>query len=231
MEKNNLWELILGGIAYLSIVVALYLIFLVAPEERVMGIVQKIFYFHVPSAWVAFLAFFVVFIGSIMFLFKRDYYWDAVSLASAEIGVVFTTIVITTGPIWAKTVWNAWWTWDPKLTTAIIMWFIYLAYVVLRLAAGEEEKTARFAAIFGIIGFLDVPLVFAAGRWWQKTFHPIIFNNSNGGLDPAMKPAFFVSLFAFTILYFYFLVKSTKINLAQREINRLKDAVNEKIYG
>ena len=231
MKSSTIWEVVLGGLAYFSIAFALYFVFIVAPEEKIMGIVQKIFYFHVPSAWVAFLAFLVVFIGSIMFLLKRDYYWDAVSLASAEIGVLFTTIVITTGPIWAKTVWNAWWTWDPKLTTAIIMWFIYLAYVVLRLAAGEEEKTARFAAIFGIVGFLDVPLVFAAGRWWQKTFHPIVFNNPSGGLDPAMKPAFFTSLFAFTVLYFYYLVKSTRINLVQREINRLKDQVNEKIYG
>ncbi len=137
--------------------VALWMALFYAPREMMMGDAQRIFYFHVPSAWIGFLAFFVVFTASLLFLRTRQRRWDALALASAEIGVVFTTLVLLTGPLWAKVVWGVFWVWDARLTTTLILWLIYVAYLMLRSSA-EGERRQRLAAVLGIVGFLDVPL-------------------------------------------------------------------------
>lgn len=148
-----------------AMLAAIYLIFMYAHIEKTMGVVQKIFYIHVSSAWCAFLAFFVTFAYSILYLVKRKRIFDTYAYVSAEIGVFFTTIVLTTGPIWAKSSWNTWWVWEPRLITTLILWFIYMAYIMIRQMDGVWDKKARLAAVFGILGFADVPIVFFAIRW------------------------------------------------------------------
>ena len=139
---------------------AIMLIFIYAPTEKMQGIVQKIFYFHVSSAITMFVAFFVVCVASIMYLWKNSDWWDAIALSAAEIGVVFCTLVLITGPLWARPIWGTWWSWDPTLTLTLVLWLIYVAYLMLRIETYDTRR-ARFAAILGIIGFIDVldPLV------------------------------------------------------------------------
>jgi heme exporter protein C len=223
-QKNKRLDQVLAWLAFASIAVALYLVFVNAPLEKTMREVQKIFYFHVASAWIGMFSFLVVFICSIIYLSTRDSKWDIFAYTSAEIGVIFTTIVLVTGPIWARPIWNTWWTWDPRLTTTLIMWFLYLAYGRIRSSLGEEEKRARFAAVFGIISFVDVPIVFFAARWWNS-MHPVVISGTQVGLAPAMKPAFFFSLAAFTVLYLYMWRTSIKTELLKAEIKTIKDNV------
>ncbi len=199
---------------------ALYMVFIFVPTEAEMGIIQRIFYFHVSLAWIAFLAFFVVFVGSIFYLWKRAKVWDIVASSSAEVGIVFTTLVLITGSIWAKPVWGVWWTWDSRLTSSLILWLIYLAYFIVRSYVTEDERRARFAAVVGIIGFIDVPVVALAITLW-RTQHPsaIIFE---GGLAPEMVWTLLVSIFAFTALYFLFFTERVLMKKDEDEIKRLK---------
>src|SRR5205823_2169850 len=133
----------------------------------VQGIVQRVFYFHVPMAWVSYLAFFVVLVASVMYLWKRDLTWDAVARASVEIGVVFTTLVLITGSLWAKPIWNTWWTWDARLTSTLVLWFIYVAYIMLRASTPDVERGARFGAVLGTTGFSDIPILRFSGQRWR----------------------------------------------------------------
>jgi len=214
---------ILWGLTSATIAVALYAAFLYAPTERTMGDIQRIFYFHVASAWIGFLAFFVVFVASIAYLATKAVKWDILAASSAEIGVVFSTLVLLTGPLWARPVWNTYWTWDPRLTSFLILWLIYIAYLMLRAYAGEEEKSARFAAVFGIIGFLDVPIVYASIRLW-RTLHPkpVIAGGGGSGLAPQMLTSLFIALGAFLVLYVTLLhlrIRLEKVNRAVRQLH------------
>jgi len=202
-------------------IAALYLIFLYVPTEETMGVVQRIFYFHVPLAWVSFLAFFVVFLGSILYLWKRNSKWDILASSSAEVGAVFTTLFLITGSIWAKPIWGAWWTWSPRLTTAMILWLIYLAYLLVRAYASDDQRGARFAAIVGIIGFIDVPIVALAITLW-RTQHPgpVVFQ---GGLAPPMLLTLLVSLAAFTALYLILVTQVAGLKKDRDEVMRLKE--------
>lgn len=203
-------------------IVALGAVFIFVPTERIMGIVQRIFYFHVSSAWLAFVAFAVVFVASILFLWKRKEKWDIVALSSAEIGVIFTTLVLLTGPLWAKPIWNAWWTWDPRLSTTVVLWFIYISYLMLRALTVGEEKGARVAAVFGIIGFVDVPIVFMSIRWW-RTIHPVVITTRDIGLAPQMIITVIVSIIAFTFLYIWLLSLRIAIEKAKRELKMIRN--------
>ncbi|MBZ4686649.1 MAG: heme exporter protein [Clostridia bacterium] len=223
MSKKLKGHTFLGWLTFAMIIFALYMALVHAPVERVMGVVQKIFYFHVASAWNAFFAFFVVFVASIIFLKTRNRKWDIIAKVSAEIGVVFTTIVLVSGPIWARSAWNRWWVWEPRLTTTLILWFIYLAYILIRSASIEEDKKGVLAAAFGIIGFLDVPVVFFAIRWWGSLYHPEVVKGSGGGLHPAMFQALIACVVAFTFLYFYFLQKGIFIELSRLRIEKIKE--------
>lgn len=194
----------LGLIAAVAVLVALGLVFLWVPAERIMGDVQRIFYFHVASAWNAFLAFLVVFVASIAFLRTGAHRWDILAFSSAEIGVVFTTITLITGPIWARPIWNTWWSWDPRLTTTLILWFIYLAYLVIRASAEGSQQQARLAAVFGIIGFVDVPIVFMSTRWW-RSIHPTLIQADKMNMEPSMVFTMVFAFVSFTILYAFLL--------------------------
>jgi heme exporter protein C len=219
----------------ISILTSFYLIFIYAPLEKTMREVQKIFYIHVSSAWVAFLAFFVVFVLSIMYLVTRKRIYDVYAGISAEIGVVFTTIVMTTGPIWARSSWNTWWAWEPRLTTSLILWFIYIAYIMIRQMDGAWDKKARLSAVFGIIGFIDVPIVFMAIRWWQSKFHPIVFgdspNQKGGGVEPEMLVALIAMTISFTLLYVVLLQKGVYLEKARIKVENWKEALREKMVS
>ncbi len=211
--------LAIGGSA---MVLNMYLIFMWVPTEKNLGIIQRIFYLHVPTAWVAFIAFFLVLIGSTGYLIKKSKLWDRLALASAEVGVLFTTVLIVTGVMWAKPVWGVWWNWDPRLTTSLILWLIYLAYLMLRSYAPSPEQGAKYAAILGIVGFLDVPIVYFSIKWW-RTLHPqaVIGPGSTGELDSSMRLLLLISTAIFTILFVHLL--TTRMSLRKME-ERLEEA-------
>ena len=219
--KDHIFRSGLLGLSFILFVEALYLVFLYVPTEETMGIVQRIFYFHVPVAWVAFLAFFIVFLGSILYLWKRESKWDVIASSSAEVGVVFTTLVLITGSIWAKPIWGVWWTWEPRLTTALVLWLIYIAYLIVRSFATDEQRGARFAAVVAIVGFIDVPIVALAITLW-RTQHPgpIIFQ---GGLTPPMLLTLIVCVAAFTTLYSLLLIQRVSMKNDEIEISRLQE--------
>lgn len=207
-----------------SIVAALYAAFLFAPTEATMGDVQRIFYFHVPSAWVGFLSFGTVFVASIQWLRTRRTWWDSLAVAAAEIGILFTTVALISGSIWAKSTWGTWWDWDPRLTTTLILWLIYVSYLMLRSAVENPSKRASLAAVVGIFGFIDVPVVFMSIRWW-RTIHPDVLTSSGSGMGSTMTIALMVCLATFTLLFVHFLRMRLKLELQREEVNRLKDAI------
>ena len=193
-----------------------------------MGEVQRIFYFHVGSAWTAFLAFFFVFLGGVLYLIKKNLFWDYLAAASAEVGVVFTTIVLVTGPIWARPVWNTWWPWgDPRVTTTLVLWLIYVAYLILRSSLGEGEKRARFSAVFGIIGFIDVPIVWLSIRWW-RTIHPVVITRTGANLEPEMFQAMMVSVAAFTVFFVALTCLRLAMHLHNSAAEEMAQAVRER---
>ncbi len=198
----------------------IYIIFDYAPVEKTMGIVQKVFYFHVASAWIGLLAFVVVFVSSIWYLWRRHHRINNVALASAEIGTIFISCTLLTGPLWAYPIWNTWWTWDPRLTTTLVLWFMYVAYIALQ-GGGATESRKRLAAVYGIIAFVNVPLVFFSARWW-RSIHPIVVSEEGIGLAPKMRIAMFVSLATFSLLYAYLLHLRVKTLELQERIKMLR---------
>ena len=185
-------------------VAGMYMAILYAPEEATMSHAQRIFYVHVPSAWVGFLAFAVVFAASVGFLWTRRRSFDLAAHTSTEIGVVFTTLAIASGAVWGKSAWGTWWTWDPRLTTTFMLWFIYVVSLMVRAYGGPGGQSARFAAVLGIVGFLDIPLIHLSVVWW-RSMHPLpVVVSSEGfgsGLPPEMLYALLVNVAAFTLLY------------------------------
>ena len=175
---------------------ATYQALVVAPTERTMGDVQRIFYYHVASAWTAGLLFFINFVASIVYLARRNQKVDALAVAAAEVGVVFCSIVLVTGPIWARPVWGIWWTWDMRLTLTLVLWLIYVSYLLLR-RFSSSGQTPVMAAVLAIFGTLDMPLVYFS-IWFFRTQHPQPVMGNGGSIDPRMLHAFFVNLIAFT---------------------------------
>lgn len=202
---------VLSWLSWLMLVVALYMSFFFAPTEQSMGHIQRIFYVHVPSAWTAFVSFAVVCIAGIFYLKSGKSKWDHVAHAAAEIGVLFITLVLLTGPLWARPVWNTWWTWDARLTTSFVLWLIFVSYLLLRRFIDDPQRRARFAAVFGIIGFIDVPLVYMSIRWW-RTLHPgvVIGGGEDSGLHPQMLTTLLICLAAFTLLFVTLLILRTR---------------------
>jgi heme exporter protein C len=178
---------------------ALHAALVSAPTEQTMGDVQRIFYYHVPSAWTSMILFFINFCASIWFLIKRDVVSDAIAVACAEVGVVFCTVVLITGPLWARPVWGIWWTWDARLTSTLVLWLIYVSYLILRRYA-TGGQTQVLAAVLAVFGFLDVPLVYIAIRWF-RTQHPqpVIGGGEGSGIDPHMMHALMMNWLAFMV--------------------------------
>src|SRR6058998_3557604 len=186
----------------LVMLAALAIVFLVVPTEADMGIVQRIFYFHVASAWVAFLGFFLVAGASAVYLWNGARAADRLAEAAAEVGVLFCTLVLVTGPIWARPVWGVWWTWDPRLTMTVILWAVYASYLMLRAFGGEDEAVQRYAAVLGIVGVLDIPLIMVSVRL-LRGIHPAVITRNEGGsglVDPWMRAGLVVSALALVLL-------------------------------
>lgn len=180
-------------VAALWMAAAGYAIFFIAPDEATMHAIQRIFYIHVASAWTAGVAFFVVALFGVLYLVKRDPRYDWAGIAGAETALAFTSVVLITGPIWAKPIWGIWWTWDPRLTSTFVLWLMYIAYLLIRTLVDDPQRRAILCAVYGIFAFADVPLVFMTIRWWRGQHpSPVIAGAQPGsGLDPTMRAVLF----------------------------------------
>jgi heme exporter protein C len=216
-------EYALGAITALSVLVWLWAAFFGAPTDALQGNVQRIEYLHVPMAWVAYLAFFVVFVASILYLWRRDARWDLLARASAEIGTVFTTLVLITGSLWGRPVWGTWWQWDARMTTTLILWFVYVAYLLLRSYTGISEGGARAAAVLGIVGFVDVPINYLSVTWW-RTLHPALQVPLGGTpqAPPSVVLTLMLGLLTFTLLYAFLSIQVYRLNAYARAAQLLR---------
>lgn len=216
-------------LTYVLMLIALYAIFIHAPVEKTMGLVQKIFYIHLPSAFLAYLAFLITFLASVLYLRQKDPKWDIIAHCSVEVGVIFCTIVLITGPIWAKPIWNVWWTWDPRLTTTLILWFVYAAYLMLRRTVNENQR-ANLSAVFGIIGFVNVPITFFSIRLW-RTIHPVIITTHGINISWPMKVTLIATFVAFCFLFFSLLISRIKLEYLKMRIEGIKGIMEEMNYS
>jgi len=202
----------------------IWLIFMVAPTDSVLGHVQRVFYFHVPIAIMSFLAFFAVFIASLGYLIKRTPKWDAIAHASAEVGVVFVTLALLTGIIWARPIWNTWWTWEPRLTTTMILWLIYVAYLMVRSYAPSQSKGAIYGAVVGILGFIDVPIVYYSVVWWRSIHpSPVVgpFAQADA-LDSTMAWILLYSFITFVFFFAYMVMERIELRNTEEALGRIR---------
>src|ERR1700678_4019220 len=211
--------IIVGALIFFAGYAALFL----APDVKTMHVIQRIFYFHVPS-WIAmFIAFSIVFIANIAYLATRKSNWDCLGVSAAEVGVVCCTIGLATGPLWARPVWGIWWTWDARLTTTFILWLLYISYLLLRGLLDDPEKKATLSAVFGIFAFLDVPLVYVSNRLW-RTQHPqpVILGGNGSGLDPTMGKVLLLCVVAVFCVMVLVYIDRYRLELLRNECDELK---------
>ncbi|MFQ5436239.1 MAG: cytochrome c biogenesis protein [Anaerolineae bacterium] len=229
------WGNGLTALSGVMILLGLYMAFIFAPaaanlQTPVEQFSQRIMYFHVGAAWVGFFAFFVTFAAGIMYLIKRTFVWDNLAYASVEIGLTFMTMVLVTGSIWGKPTWNTWWTWSPRLTISAIGWLMYIGYLMLRGAIDNPARRARFAAVFGIVSFLSVPINFMAIRWWRD-IHPAVVGTASsagsGGFDMSsnMTLTLVYCVVAFTVLYVTLLYHRMRLGKTAHEVETLKQHI------
>jgi heme exporter protein C len=236
---------ILNTLAFLALLLSITTIFTYAPVERSMGNVQRIFYFHVGTAWVGSIAFFVALVAGILYLRRPQWKWDTIGLSSVEVGLVFLTIATAAGSIWGKPAWNTWWEWSPRLTLITIAWLTYAAYFMLRGAIEEEEKRGRFAAVYVIISFVTIILAYASIRIWRD-IHPVVFGGtlesaqgaSEGLQDIApglasmkMGITLTVNVASFTLIYLAWLVNRIRLQYLKDEVATLKMRVAVRLQG
>lgn len=227
MKQRDQILKILDIVTAVLFLIALGLVFFFAPVEAVMGLVQKVFYFHVASAWVGMLSFLVAAVTGIVYLRSQNRTWDIVSSSAVEIGLVFSIIAIISGSIWARPIWNTWWTWDPRLTTTAIMALVYAAYLMLRSALEDPENRARVSAVYSLVGAVSVPLTFLSIRIF-RTIHPVVIGSgdpsTSGSFDmaPKMLITFLFSLFVFTLFFVDILWHRVKLGQLEAEVEREK---------
>jgi heme exporter protein C len=204
---------------------AFAMVLLYAPPEQTMGLVQKVFYFHMACAWIGMLSFLVAAICGILYLSKKELRWDRFEASAVEIGLIFILVANFSGMIWAKAAWNTWWTWDPRLTTTTIMGFTYIAYLLLRRGMDDPAKRAQFGAIYALIGFITVPMTFFSARY-LRTIHPILFGigAEKMALTPKMLHTMGVSLVAFTVLFVALLLYRERLMAAEEQFSALESA-------
>jgi len=188
------------------------------PANTDQGEVQRLMYVHVPSAWLAMLSFFVVFVMSVLYLVQRDPKWDLVAASSAEIGVLFTALTLALGMLWGKPTWGVWWTWDARLTTTAIMLAIYVGYLTVRSFAEDPDKRARWAAIVGIVGFVDVPIVYLSVVWWRTLHQP---PSSPRSVAPVLLAALLLNLAGFTLAFAYLLLRRYRLASLERKLEQM----------
>lgn len=229
MERRN-DRLLVGLTAFsaLLVMVAIYLALVAAPAANLQSETgrhaQRIIYFHIATAWVGFLAFLVTFIGGVGYLHTQGRKWDILALASAEIGTVFMLGVLISGSIWAKPAWGVWWVWDERLTISLIQFLIYVGYLMLRSSVEDPTRRARFAAVYGVVAFISVPINFIAIRMW-RTQHPLMFGSDQGGLGPNMMFAFLFCLFTFTVWYVTLMWHRVRLERLRDDVEQLKQEI------
>jgi heme exporter protein C len=209
MAKN----ILAAALVFLLLAAAAYASFFIAPSDAKQGLIYRILFLHVSSAWTGLTAFLIGFVGNLLYVWKRQPRWDWLGVSAVEVGLAFTTVVLVTGPIWAHPVWGIWWTWDARLTSTFVMWLLYVSYLLLRTLVEEPDRRALFSALFGIFAFLDVPLVFGSIRWW-RTQHPqpIVMGGADSGMDAVM----------FRVLMFSWLAMLALMTLLLRQRYRLE---------
>lgn len=208
---------ILAIVTALLLSFGLYAALVIAPTERTMGDVQRIFYYHVPSAWTAFLLFIINFVASLVYLIRKNIKADILALVCAEVGVVFCTVVLVTGPIWARPVWGIWWTWDLRLTLTLLLWLIYVSYLVLR-RFSTSSQTPVLAAVLAVFGAIDVPLVYFS-IWFFRTQHPSPVIGGGGSLDPRMGRVLLINWVAFLCLAWLVCWTRYRLEIFKREVD------------
>ena len=227
MSENPLLLKTLDILSILVLAIAAYLALVFAPTELVMGQVQRVFYFHIGTAWVGLLGFLFAAGLGITYLVTKDLKWDIVEVAAVEISVVFFFITIILGSIWARPAWNTWWTWDPRLTTAAVTELIYIAYFMLRAGIDDPERRARFGAVYALLGGLSAPITFMAIRLF-RTIHPVVIGGQSaaaqGGFSMTgnMKVAFFFALFAFTVIFVDLFWNRIRLGQLENKVEQLK---------
>src|SRR5712664_4142609 len=200
-----------SAVVFLLLGAAAYGALFVAPTEKTMGTIQRIFYLHVSSAWTGLTSFFICFLANLMYVWRRELRWDWLAVSAAEVGLVFTTVVLVTGPIWAHPVWGIWWTWDARLTSTFVLWLLYISYLLLRTLVEEPDRRALLSALFGIFAFIDVPIVLGAIRWW-RTQHPA----------PGMRPTFYFAVLAMHILMWFLISERYALEKMRGEVDVLR---------
>lgn len=222
------WLWVLGVASFVLMAASVAMIFLYAPPDATQGEVQRLFYLHLPAAWLAYASFFIIFVSSILYLLRGTARWDRLARSAAELGFIFTTLVLLTGSIWGRPIWGTWWTWDARLTTTLILWFIYLGYFLLRAYISDPERGARYAAVLGIVGFVDIPIIHMSVRWW-RTLHPqpIVVRSEGPNMPPEMLATMLVTLVAFGLLYIFLLIIKYRIETTRDEVMTLRAA----LYG
>jgi heme exporter protein C len=229
-RQNDTNLVVLTALSAVLVMVALYLALVGAPEANLQSetgrYAQRIIYFHIATAWVGFLAFFVTFVAGVAYLRTQGRKWDIVALSSAEIGTVFMLGVLVSGSIWARPAWGVWWVWDERLTISLIQFLVYVGYLMLRSSVEDPTRRARFGAVYGIVAFVSVPINFIAIRLW-RTQHPLMFGSTEGGLGPNMMFAFFFTLSAFTIWYVTLMWHRTRLEQLRDDMEYLKQKTME----
>lgn len=207
----------------IGMMLTIWAAFIYAPTELVEGPIQRVFYAHVPLAWNSYVAFFFTLAGSVLYLWRRDERWDSFARINAEVGLVFTTLVLISGSFWGRGYQGVWWWWDARLTTSLLMWFIYAGYLALRSYTGRTEQGARAAAVVGILGFIVTPINYLSVQWWN-TLHPqpILEVGSQARLPASMVVALMIGLASFTLLYALLLIEAYKVERAQALVARLR---------
>ncbi len=207
---------VLGWLAVIGVIAGLLAGFGYAPREAVQGNVQRIMYLHVPSVLTAYLAFGLVLLGSVAYLLTRRAGWDRLAAAAAEIGVVFTAVTIVSGSIWGRPTWGVWWTWDARLTSTAVLLLVYVGYLLLRAMVEEAEMRARYAAVVGIVGAANIPIVHFSVYWWRALHQPAAMLGPGSAPMPGwMKGVVLVNWIAFTLVFAYFL--SRRLEIARLE--------------
>lgn len=230
MDKPSRPLQILNVVTAVAVLASLYLVFFVAPREQVMGEVQRIFYWHVPAAWMSMVAFGITALTGVIYLVTRRRAWDMISRSSVEVGLLFTLITIVSGSVWARPAWNTWWTWDPRLTTYTIVALIYVAYVMLRQGIEDPERAARFAAVYGLVGFVSVPITFFSIRWW-RTIHPVVIGTPSAAAEgsfamtDSMLFIFLLCNLVFPLLYAALLANRVRLERLYERVERAKARV------
>ena len=208
---------ILGWLALISVVAGTVVGLFVVPADALQGEVQRLMYVHVPTAWVAMVAFFVTFLMSVLYLVQRDPRWDRIAVSSAELGVLFTALTLVLGSLWGRPTWGVWWTWDPRLTTTAIMLVIYVGYLAVRSFAEDQDRRARWSAVVGIVGFVDVPIVYLSVTWWRSIHQP---PSTPRSVAPEMMWTLLLNLLAFSLVYGYLMTRRCQLARREEEVER-----------